>query len=165
MEILNFITRNEVIAQAVSFLLLLFLLRLFAWKKVLALLDARKERISSELKSIEGTKTEVERLKSEFDQKLSKIEELASEKLREAVDRGKEIAGEVKKDAHLEAQRIIENARNNIKYELEQAKEDLKERVIELTISAAENVIQDKLTKVDEERLAKGFLDKIDELK
>jgi len=165
MEILKFISTNEVIAQAVSFLLLLFLLRLFAWKKILAMLDARKERIASQLKSIADTKTEVEQLRSEFEAKLSKIDELASAKMREAADKGKEMTGEIKKDAHLQAQRIIENARENIKYELEQAKEDLKERIIDLTIAAAESVIQDKLTKVDEERLAKGFLNEIDGLK
>jgi F-type H+-transporting ATPase subunit b len=165
MEILKFISTNEVIAQAASFLLLLFLLRIFAWKKILAILDDRSARISGQLKSIEDTKAEVEGLKSELSAKLSKIDELAGERFRQEANKGKEAAAEIKKDAHLEAQQIIQNARDNIKYELEQAKEDLKEKVIELTIAAAENVIQEKLTKEDEERLARGFLKDIDGLK
>ena len=165
MEILKLISTNEIIAQAASFLLLLILLRIFAWRKVLALLDARKERIVSEFQKIETTKQEVAQLKSDYDAKLANIDEEAAARIQQAVDKGKELTDEVRKNANLEAQRIIDTARQNIKYELFQAKEDLKKQVIDLTISAAESVIQEKLTEEDEERLAKGFLNKIDELK
>ncbi|MCX5709763.1 MAG: F0F1 ATP synthase subunit B [Candidatus Omnitrophica bacterium] len=165
MEILKLISTNEIIAQAASFLLLLFLLRIFAWKKVLALLDARKVRIATEFQKIEATKQEVARLKSDYDARLVNIDEEAAAKIQEAVDKGKELTDEIRKSANHEAQRIIDTARQNIKYELSQAKEDLKKQVIDLTIRATENIIQEKLTEEDEERLAKGFLNKIDELK
>jgi len=165
MEILKLISTNEIIAQAASFLLLLFLLRIFAWRKVLALLDARKERIASDLQKIEAAKQEVAKLKSDYDARLANIDEEAAAKIQQALDQGKELTDEIRKGAHLEAQRIIDTARANIKYELSQAKEDLKKQVIDLTITATENIIQEKLTEEDEERLAKGFLNKIDELK
>ena len=46
MDLLKQFSTNEIFAQIVGFLLLLFLLRAFAWKKLLRLLDDRRERIS-----------------------------------------------------------------------------------------------------------------------
>ena len=47
MELLKLLSTSEIVAQILGFLLLFFLLRAFAWKRLLALLDERKARISS----------------------------------------------------------------------------------------------------------------------
>ena len=56
MELLKMLSASEVFAQILSFFLLLFLLRKFAWKKILGLLDQRKEKITSDFKEIENNK-------------------------------------------------------------------------------------------------------------
>ena len=58
MELLKMLSGNEIVAQILCFFLLLFLLKHFAWKKILDLLDQRKEKISSQLGEIENTKLE-----------------------------------------------------------------------------------------------------------
>ena len=60
MELLKLLSTSEIIAQVVNFLLLLILMRVFFWKKVLKLLDERRDRISSQLEHIENTKKEIE---------------------------------------------------------------------------------------------------------
>ena len=65
MGLLELISANEVVAQVISFLILLFLLRIFAWKKILKLLDESKEKILGEFKKIEDTKAEVSGLKAD----------------------------------------------------------------------------------------------------
>jgi len=164
MEFLKLLSTNEIVAQVLSFLVLLFLLRLFAWKKFLQILDERKQRISSEFQKIEDVKLEISELKADYEARLASIEETAKVKIQEAVDSGKQITEETRKNANLEAQKIIDNARLSIKYELSQAKEELKEKIIELTIKATENVIQEKLTAENDAKLVKDFLEKVDEL-
>jgi len=165
MELLKLLSANEIIAQVISFLLLLFLLRIFAWKKLLKLLDDRKNRIASEFKNIEDTKQEIAQLKAGYDAKLLNIDEIARVKIDEAVASGRDITDEIRKKAHEEAQEIINNAKRDIKYELDKAKEELKDKIIDLTMSATEIVIQEKLTGEDDKKLVKDFLDKVDELK
>jgi len=141
MELLKLLNSSEIVAQIISFLLLLSILRIFVWKKMLQLLDARKEKIASGLKRIEDTSLEVSKLKSAYELKLTLIEEEARAKIHRALEEGKKIREEVRKKAHEEAQDIIEDARTNIKYELSKAKEELKEQIVDLTINGMENLI------------------------
>ena len=76
-----------------------------------------------------------------------------------------DITDEVRKEAQLNAQLIINDARESIKYELSRAKEELKIKIVDLTIRATENVIQEKLTEEGDKKLVEQFLDKIDEIK
>jgi len=165
MELLKLLSASEIFAQVISFLLLLFLLRIFFWKKVLGLLDARKERIAQGLKRIEDSQREITQLKSDYEAKLDAIEVTAKARIQEAVEQGRKITEEVRKKAHEEAQDIIENSRANIKYELGKAKEELKEQIIDLTIKATESVIQEKLTEEDDKKLVGDFLDRLDKIK
>ena len=161
-ELLKLLSANEIIAQVISFLILLFLLRAFAWRKVLKLLDDRRERISLEFKKIEEAKLEIAEAKSDYEARLSAIEKTAAEKIQEAIAEGKVVQEEIRKRANENAQEITEDARKNIKYELAQAKEELKNNIIDLTISATEHVIRDKFTGEDDKKLVKEFLDSVD---
>ncbi|MDD5432386.1 MAG: F0F1 ATP synthase subunit B [Candidatus Omnitrophica bacterium] len=164
MELLKLLSTNEIIAQVISFLILLFLLRAFAWKNILALLDKRKEKISSELNNIEKVKQEVAKLKQDYESKLDVIEDAVRKKMQDAVAEGRKITEEIHKKAHQEAQEIIDSARANIKYELTKAKEELKNNVIDLTIMATENIIQEKLTDEGDKKLIKDFLQRADKI-
>ena len=85
MELLKMLSASEILAQVLSFFLLLFLLRQFAWKKILGLLDQRKEKISSQLNEIEKSKVEIVQLKSDYESKISNIASQAQAKINEAV--------------------------------------------------------------------------------
>jgi len=43
------------------------------WKKILALLDQRKERVKSELEKIEEAKLDISRMKADYESKLESI--------------------------------------------------------------------------------------------
>lgn len=155
------ISIKEIIVQIINFLILFFLLRIFAWKRLLGFLDGRKARISAEFARIEDSKAEIAELKSEYAEKLSLIEAQAKEKIKEAIDEGKKISLEIKKGAYLEAQKIMETSRADIKYELSKAKEELKKDIVDLTMQAAESVIQEKLSEDQDRKIIKNFLDNV----
>lgn len=155
---------KEIIVQVVNFLILLFVLRIFAWKRLLNFLDERKAKISAEFKHIEESKVEIAKLRSEYAEKLSSIEDQAKEKIKEAIDEGKKISAEIKKDAYLKAQKIIETAKEDIKHELSNAKEELKKDIVDLAMRAAESVIQEKLSEEHDRKLIQDFLDNVAEM-
>jgi F-type H+-transporting ATPase subunit b len=165
MELLKLLSANEVVAQVISFLLLFFLLRVLAWKRILKLLDDRKERIASEFKRIDEAKQEIAKIKVAYEVQLARIDQTAQAKIQAAVDEGRKIAGDVRQKAHQDAREIIDNAKQNIQEELSKAKEELKERIVDLTMSVTESVIQERLSQKDDERLVKEFLEKLDEVK
>jgi len=164
MEILKLLSTSEIFAQIISFLILLFLLRIFAWKKVLKLLDERKEKMASGFKQIEDAKLELEALKKDYKVKLDGIDAAARVKIHEAIAEGRVITEEIRKKAFEQSEEIITQARDNIKYELTKAKEELKEKIVDLTIEATKNLIEEKFTGEDDERLVRGFLKDLDQM-
>lgn len=164
MELLRQISVSEIIAQIISFLLLVFILRIFVWKRLLNFLDERRQKISDEFKRIENTKAQVEELKSDYQKKLDLIADESRQKIKQAIEQGNILAEQIKKSAHMESQKIIENARDDIKFEISKAKEELKQKIVNLTMLAAETVIQDKLTEEEDRKVVENFINKVQDI-
>ncbi len=164
MELLKLLSTNEIVAQVLGFIILLTLLRVFAWKRVLGVLDKRKERIAQEFKKIEETRADIEKMKLDYNSKLDSIEQAAKHKLHEALNESKLILEEARKNGHVQAQEIIDNAKSSIKYELSKAKDELKNEIIDLTMKATESVIKEKLTGEGDRKLVREFLEGIDNI-
>jgi F-type H+-transporting ATPase subunit b len=164
MDLLKLLSTNEIVAQAVGFLILLFLLRVFAWKKVLGMLDKRKNFIASELRSIEESRADIEKIKSDYDTRLASIDQTANQKIHDASVKSKIIMEEARKEAHIQAQEIIDSAKSSIKLELAKAKDELKNEIIDITIKATENLIQEKLTEEGDKKIVKDFIEGIEKI-
>lgn len=158
MELLKLLSTNEIVSQVICFLLLLFILRAALWKRFLKVLDDRKERIASEFRSIEAAKLAAEETKASYEIRMAAIEEEARSKIQDAIQSGKRIAEEIREKAEKYGEKVLENAKDNIRIELAKAKEDLKYKIVDLTISVAERVIQEKLSGEEEKRLVEDFL-------
>ncbi len=158
MELLKLLSANEIVAQVISFLLLLFILRKFLWKKFLKVLDDRRERIAQDLKRIEETRLEVEAIKADYNKRLGEIDETLRLKTEEAIAEGRRIAEELREGAEEDAKRFTEAAKAAIKDELAKAREELKGEIVDITINIAEKVIEEKLTEAGDRRLVEEFL-------
>ncbi len=164
MELLKLLSASEIFAQVVSFLILLFVLRIFLWKRILKVLDDRKEKIASEFKRIEQGKLEVEKLKSDYEAKLNTIEDIAKAKIQEAIDEGEQLLGKMRKDAQEEGQKVIEDAKASIKYEVAKAREELKDDIIGLVLSATEEVLEQKITEKEDKKIVEDFIERVDKI-
>ncbi len=158
------LSANEIFAQILSFFLLLFLLRHFAWKKILGLLDQRREKISSELAEIENSKLEIVKLKSDYEAKISLIADQAQAKIKEAIEEGKEINSQMRKKAYEDAQDIITDARNQVKYEVTKVQEQLKDKIVDIALGAAKSVIQERLTEEGDRKIVENFIKEIEKV-
>lgn len=158
------INLKELAVQMVNFLLLLFLLRKFLWKRFLGILDERREKIVKEFKTIEETKSEISRLQHEYQEKLNQIEEISRQHLQKAVQDGQRIAAELSRQAGTEAERIIHSAQEEVRFEIKKAKEELKETVVDLTIRATEGMIREKLNPQTDKKLVENLLKEMEQL-
>jgi F-type H+-transporting ATPase subunit b len=164
MELLKLLSASELAAQIISFLLLFFLLRVLMWKRILGVLDERKNRIAAELHNIDDVKSTVEKLKADYEAKVGSAEATGKVKIQEAALEGQRVAEEIKKEAQGQAEKIIENARADTRYELARAKEELKDEIVDLVLKTTEHVIQEKLTPQEDRKVVENFLDRLEKM-
>ena len=73
-------------AQALNFLILVWLLRRFLYKPILHAIDAREKRIATELADADAKKAEAQRERDEFQHKNEEFDQQRAALLRQATD-------------------------------------------------------------------------------
>jgi F-type H+-transporting ATPase subunit b len=164
MELLKLLDTSQIVAQIISFLILFFILRGLVWKRFLKLLDDRKERVAHDFKEIEDSKSDIVKLKAYYEAHLDKIEQIAKDRIEEAVSEGKRIAEEIRENANREALQIIEKSNEAIKAELSRAREEFRDEIVDLAIGAAGKVIEEKLTEDEDRNIVEDFLKRMDKV-
>ena len=133
--------------QTVIFLLLIWLLKKYAWTPILNTINDREEGIKNALESAKKAREEIKTLKASNDKVLKEAKIERDNILREASVLKKSILEEAK----TEAQKIIDNANDSIKNEKEAAVSEIKKQVATLSIEIAEKLIKEKLSDDDKQ--------------
>jgi F-type H+-transporting ATPase subunit b len=162
---MNLIDVRQVVTQILGFLIMLWVLRRFAWAPVLAMLEARRAKIAGEFGAAEKLQAEAQELKNRYDLELRSIEGHARQRLQEAVQEGQKVAGEIRAQAQTEAVQRLERAQDDIAREREKAKEVLKEQMIRLSMRAAEKVLRERLDDASQRKLVGEFMDEVGALR
>lgn len=156
---------QEILTQAGAFLLLVFVLKKMAWKPLLKLLDDRRNKIAGEFEKIDHTKSEVEKLKQDYEHARSHIEEEARAKIQQAIDEGKTISKELQETARKESRMILEKAKEDIQLEVAKAKVTLRHEIADLTLAATERILNEKLDEAKDKELILGVIENLEKLK
>jgi len=127
------------------FLLLLFILKKYAWGPILKSIKEREQKISTSLAMAKQTQEEMKRLQADNEKLLKEAREERDAILRDANKLKDNIINEAKGKAQTEADRIVEAARVNIESEKAAAIAELKNQVASLTIEIAEKVLEAEL--------------------
>ncbi|MFH1651443.1 MAG: F0F1 ATP synthase subunit B [Chloroflexota bacterium] len=135
------------IAQIVNFTILLVLLRVFAYKRVLKMLDERSRRVKESMDQAESTRKQTEKTEAEIKKQLEAAGREGQERISRAMQAGEELKQKAKEDARHEAETIVVRARGDIQRERDEAINELRQEFADLTIRAAEKVIDRSLDK------------------
>src|SRR5687767_989034 len=145
-----------------AFLILLLILRKFAWKPILGSLKTRETNIADSLATAERVKAEMAQLKSENEALLAKAREERAQMLKEARDIKEKIINEAKEQAKVEANKIITDAQAAITQQKMAALTDVKNQVGNLVIEVAEKVLRRELgDKAQQETFIKKLADEV----
>lgn len=150
------------LTHIVGFLLVLWLLRRFAWGPVLGFLEQRRQKIQDEFDAIERQHQEAARLKAEYEDHLRNIELEARQKIQEAVKEGNAAAAKIKERAQEERHQRLERATEEVRMLEDSARETLRKRTVELALRAAEKAVQEKLDDPKHEQLISRFLEDLE---
>ena len=149
---------QEILTQALGFLILVFVMRKMFWKPILASLESRRSKIKTDLAHIDETKKEVENLKVEYTAHIKKIDEAAREKLQEALDEGRKIAREIQDKARTESQAAFDKAKENLEIETAKARLSLRREIANLAIGVSERVLKEKMTDAKQQEKAQEII-------
>ena len=130
-------------------LLLIFLLKKFAWKPILDAVNEREEGIKNALLSAEIAKRDMQNLKSDNEKLLAEARVERDVILKEAREIKDKIVSEAKDEAQVQAGKMIEQAKAAINSEKNAAMADLKNQVSSLSIAIAEKVLRSELADKD----------------
>ena len=132
--------------QTIIFILLIFLLKKYAWKPILDAVNEREEGIKNALISAEKAKEEMASLQSDNEATLKKARAERDSLLKEAREIKQQLIDDAKNEAQSEAKKIISQAQETIQNEKKAAISDLKNQVASLSIDIAEKVLKEKLS-------------------
>jgi F-type H+-transporting ATPase subunit b len=144
--------------MTLSFLMVLFILKKYAWKPILKSLKARADSIGEALHAAERTKDEMARIKSDNEKIMQEAREEREKMLREARDVKERILADAKIIAKSEADKLIGSARTQIESEKLSAINEIKEKVVNLSIEIAEKILKESL---DNDKKQKSYVDSL----
>ncbi|HEY4327253.1 MAG TPA: F0F1 ATP synthase subunit B [Mucilaginibacter sp.] len=127
---------------ALTFLILLFVLRKYAWKPILTAVTDRENSIESALLRAEAVKEEMARLTNENEALLKQARAERDAILAEATKIKNNIISDAKESAQKEGARQIELARMEINNQKAIAMADVKSQVAALSIDIAEKILR-----------------------
>jgi F-type H+-transporting ATPase subunit b len=159
------INLQMLIAQIINFLILLGLLYLAAYKPILKMFDERSNKIKESMEQTEIIKIQAANAEEEAKKRIEAASKEGQEVLAKAVKTGEEIKKKAEQDARPEAEALITKARLEIEREREEVIDDLRKEMTDLTILAAEKVIEHSLDKEAHKELIEKVLEESESLK
>jgi len=132
--------------MSLTFIIVLVLLKKFAWGPIMSSIKEREQKISNSLAMAKKTQEDMKRLQADNEKLMQQAREERDLILREANKLKDSIIGEAKSKAQVEADRIVETARINIENEKAAAIAELRNQMASLTIEVAEKVLTAELS-------------------
>ena len=138
--------------MCLTFGIVLFILKKFAWKPILQALKDREDSIQNALDSARKAREEMSALKSDHEKIIADAKAQRDAILKEAREIKDKMIADAKHQASSEADRITSSARANIQNEKMAAITELKNQVAHLSIEIAEKILNTELKEKDKQK-------------
>lgn len=143
------------IAQAVTFAILIWFTVKFVWPPLLNAIEKRQKEIADGLAAGERGRNELEQAAKRSTEAVNEARQRASEIIAQAEKRAADLIEEAKGNAKVEGDRIIAGAKAEVEQEVNRAKEGLRQQVATLAIAGAEKILRKEIdAKAHEEILS-----------
>ena len=153
------------IAQVVNFGLLLLLLRLFAYKPIMTMLDNRANKIKESLEAGERARQEAVSSEKEVAKKIEEASLSGQQIVSQAVKTAEEVRRRAAQDAKKDADTLIAKAQVEIVREKQESLTELRKEVADLAVMVAGKAIATSLDKETQRKLIDNTLKEVSNLK
>ena len=131
------------------FLVLLFLLKRFAWGPLLAALDERQAGIRKSLEDADRARKELDQVREQSEAIIGKARTDADGIVSDARADGAQLREDLRRQAQQEAQAIVQNAERRIQQERDRALQQIRQEAVDVSLMIASKLIRRNLTAED----------------
>lgn len=143
----------------VVFVVLLWVLKRYAWGPILDAVESREENIRNALDEAARRQEEAEKLAAEQRERLAEARRQAQEIIAEGREAGDQVRQEIEEKARDEGRRMLERARSQIERERDAALETVRKEAVDLALAAASRLLQENLERDQDRELVMEYLD------
>ena len=154
---------GDFILIAGSFLLLIFLVKKYAWGNITSILDARAEKITNDIDEAEAARKKAEELASKREEELAGSRKEAASIVENAKETAEKNKSQILSEATQEAVRLKEKAQQEIAHNKEEALNSIKGDVADLTVNLASKLLSQELDAEGQRQLIDRYLDELGE--
>lgn len=144
---------TSLLFQVINFAILLWLLRRFAYKPILNILQARRETIEESLRNAADIEATKKNLLAEKARILKEAEQQAAAIIARTKEQASETLTRAEEQATTRATQILEQAEATLQQEITQAKVALKQEMAQIVTKATEKLIKQKMDSSADEAL------------
>ncbi len=149
---------GTVFATLLTFIILLALLRKFAWGPLKNIMDERQQAINSDIDNAAAQNEEARRYAEENRALLTRTQGEVQSILENAKVQAKREHEEILHTANARANKLLEDAQAEIENEKKRAIADINDRVAELSVLIASKVINKEINEQDQKQLVSQFI-------
>lgn len=153
-----------VAVQMAGFVLVLIVFKLFLFKPILSILDARKREIDSQYEMAEADRKAAEEVRTKYEQQLVGAQDEIRTNIAEALRQGQAMREEIITESRTKAESMLAKAQEDIRRETEKALVELKGTVADIVVNATEKLIEEKLDPDKHRALVSKYIDQLDEV-
>lgn len=135
----------------ITFLVVLIVVGKFGFPAIVKMVEERKAYIDESLNKAREANEKLANIQAESEQILKKTREQQAQILKEAMATRDNIVKDAQIKAQVEGQRILDEAKDLIRVEKENALKDIREQVADLSIQIAEKMLRKELKKSSEQ--------------
>ena len=154
---------GDFILIAGSFLLLIFLVKKYAWGNIISVLDERAEKIAADIDGAEQARQKAEILAQKREDELAGSRSEAKTIIENAKETAEKSKSDILAEAKLEAGRLKEKANQEIAQNKAEALQSVKGEVADLTVSLAGKIISQNLDSHAHKELIDQYIDQLGE--
>lgn len=160
----KFLNTGDILATLVIFILLMLLLKKFAWGPLMGVMQQREDLIKSEIETAENSRLESQKLLEEQRSLLKDARTQAQEIVENAKKQGEVSREEIITTARAESGRLKEAAVQEIANERDKAISAVREEVVALSLLAATKVLEKEISEEDNRQLINETIAKAGEV-
>ncbi|MHA8110863.1 F0F1 ATP synthase subunit B [Lactobacillaceae bacterium Melli_B4] len=143
----------------ILFIVLVFLIKIFAWKPINKMLNDRTNQIVSDIDSAKQKHQEADALAKQRQDALDHSRDEASTIINNAKSAGQKQQEQIVTDAQNDAETIKNNAHKSIEQERQDVLANTKNDVADLSIEIASKIIQKELNANDQKALIDSYIE------
>ena len=151
----------EFYLSALSFVILLFFLKKFAFPSIFSALDEREKKIRGDIEESEKLKQGIEEIKVDLEKKLKAAHEKAETIVQLAQDEAKKLQEKTVQETEAKVKQVQRESEQEIESSRNKLLQEIRNYTAALTIASAENFLKKTMDDTDKKRLVDDSIEQV----